>query len=145
MAIERRHYIRYPVEQPARLRPHERFVVQVDVVDFSPQGFRARCDAVLLVGSLVSLDVPGVGSVDARIVWRDNGEIGAKFVQPIGLEHCAWTNPAVAEGLVAEAEAAAELARRLAERVNRSIPQADPAQDRDCKPSESAKGLAIET
>lgn len=130
---ERRHHQRVAVSKPARLRPFERFVMQVDVVDFSSHGFRAHCNAALLVGSWVSLDVPGTGVVEAKVIWRKEGEIGARFVRPINLDHCAWTNPAVAEGMVAQADSdsAAQLARQLAERATRSLPAGEAVEPLD--------------
>jgi hypothetical protein len=131
---ERRHHPRVAVGKPARLRPHERFVMQVDVVDCSPQGFRAYCEAAVRIGNWVSLDVPGLGVVEAKVIWRKDGQIGAQFVRPIDLEHCAWTNPAVAKGLVAEAdgsEPATLLARQLAERAARSMPAGETVEPLD--------------
>ncbi len=72
------------------MRPNGWSSLEVRILDFSETGFRAECDAVVKAGSYISLDVPGVGSVDAQVSWRRHGQIGARFVQPIELERCGW-------------------------------------------------------
>jgi hypothetical protein len=90
-AEERRTVSRAEVNEPARLRPNDWSVLTVHIVDFSPQGFRASCDATLKPHSYVSLEIGGIGSVPARVVWSDQGQFGAKFIHPINPAHCAWT------------------------------------------------------
>jgi hypothetical protein len=87
---DRRKHQRHRLEAQTRLRPNEWSTIQVGVVDISSHGFRARCDANLKIGGYVTLEVHGVGLVDARIVWRSRDQFGAQFAQPIDLEHCAW-------------------------------------------------------
>lgn len=61
------------------------------MVDVSEHGFRARCEARVSPGSGVTLEIPGIGPVDAQVEWQRGGELGARFVTPIGLDRCAWT------------------------------------------------------
>ena len=74
----------------ARLRPNEWSSIEVELMDFSKLGFRIATAALLSVGSFVSLEVPGIGHVKAKVIWRGDGECGAKFIQPIDLRHCEW-------------------------------------------------------
>jgi hypothetical protein len=74
----------------ARLRPNEWSSIEVELRDFSKLGFRVATAALLPVGSFVSLEVPGIGHVRAKVVWRGDGECGAKFIQAIDLRHCEW-------------------------------------------------------
>ncbi len=79
---------RINVDETARLRPNSWSSLEVRVVDLSEAGFRAECEATILCGSAVWVDLPGLGEVEAQVTWRRNGEIGAKFVVPIDLERC---------------------------------------------------------
>lgn len=61
------------------------------MLDLSRFGFRAHCEARLRPGGGVSLDVPGIGEVDAQVEWQRGDEFGARFVEPISLHRCDWT------------------------------------------------------
>lgn len=82
---------RIAVDEAARLHPNEWCSLEVQVIDISEFGFRARCEAMILVGSGVTLEVPGVGPVEAQVSWRREGEIGAKFIDPVKLQGTGWT------------------------------------------------------
>lgn len=77
-----------PVDEAARLRPNDWSSLEVRLVDLSEHGFRARCDAHLLCGSVVRIDLPGIGETEAQVSWRRGGEIGARFIEPIELGRC---------------------------------------------------------
>ena len=114
---ERRRYPRLALGKATKLRPNEWSIIEVEVVDFSPHGFRTKCDAILRVGHYVSLDVPGTGIVNARVAWCRNGELGATFVNPIDEAHCGWFKEATAaasDAESAEVVTVAQLAERLA-------------------------------
>ncbi len=81
---------RIQVDESTRMRPNCWSSLEVQILDFSETGFRARCDAVVPAGSYISLDVPGVGSVDAQVSWRKASELGARFLNAIELDRCAW-------------------------------------------------------
>jgi len=49
------------------------------VVNLSPGGLMARCDAVLAPGDVVRLDLPIVGSVAMRVRWALAGRVGCQF------------------------------------------------------------------
>lgn len=88
--FDRREGQRRVAEGSAELSPHELAGEKVRVLDLSPSGIRARCQIVLSVGKVVSLAIPGVGMVPARVMWAAEGEFGARFLRPIDLDGCAW-------------------------------------------------------
>lgn len=81
---------RTPVDQAARLHPNNWSSIEVRVMDISANGFRAECDARILVGTAVTLEVEGVGPLRARITWRRGARFGARFELPADLAGCAW-------------------------------------------------------
>lgn len=60
------------------------------VRNLSATGFRADCEARLPVGSCVAIDLPGLGALAAQIEWQRGDSLGAKFLEPIETERCAW-------------------------------------------------------
>jgi hypothetical protein len=93
--VERRKVERISIEKPARLRPNDWSRVSVNVIDVSTEGFRAAGDIQLRPGGYLSIEVPGVGKCDAKVVWQQSREFGAQFLRPLPLDHCAWLNPPV--------------------------------------------------
>ena len=87
---DRRQFPRYRLDHNTRLRPNDWSTVQVGMVDISTHGFRFECDANLRIGGYVTLELHGIGLVEARIVWRRGEQLGAQFARPIPLDHCAW-------------------------------------------------------
>ncbi len=81
---------RIAVDEATRMRPNGWSSLEVRILDISENGFRAQCEAVVKAGSCISLDVPGVGPVDAQVSWRRDGQLGASFLQPIEIERCTW-------------------------------------------------------
>jgi hypothetical protein len=79
------------------------------MLDLSELGFRAHCEATLRIGSTVSLEVPGIGTVEAQVEWQRGDEFGARFYTPIDLDACRWSleerHHALAHLLVARAAA----------------------------------------
>jgi hypothetical protein len=90
--LERRRVGRRPLQARARIRPNDWSSLEIDLVDFTEEGFRAACEANLKIGTFISVEVPGNGVVSAKIIWRSGEALGAKFVQPIDLRHCEWTS-----------------------------------------------------
>ena len=56
---------------------------RIRVCDLSEAGFMAEHDGYVPIGSTVSLDLPGVGLVHARIRWSLAGRIGGRFMKPV--------------------------------------------------------------
>lgn len=109
---------RLPLDAEARLRPNSWSSLQIRMLDLSSTGFRAECEARVRPGGSVSLDVPGIGSVEAQVEWYRGDQFGARFFAPIELKHCQWTfqerHHALARLLV-ERAAAKRAGRRGAE------------------------------
>jgi hypothetical protein len=82
---------RTQVDEPARLHPNGWSSLEVRVLDISPSGFRAECEARVLNHSPVMLEVPGMGPVPAHVAWRRGSRFGAKFDTPIDVARCSWT------------------------------------------------------
>jgi hypothetical protein len=74
---------RIEVDAKTRLRPNDWSSLEVRIIDLSPDGFRAECEATVLRHSLVRIDLPGLGEVEAQVSWRRRGEFGARFLAPI--------------------------------------------------------------
>jgi hypothetical protein len=81
---------RRSLDEAARLRPNSWSSVEIRMADISECGFRAVCEARLPVGGLVTLDVPGLGPVDAQVEWQRGDEFGARFLAVVPLDRCAW-------------------------------------------------------
>jgi hypothetical protein len=81
---------RRAVDEAARLRPNSWSAIEVHMMDVSELGFRASCEARLQVGGCVSLDVAGVGPVEAQVEWQRDDEFGARFLAPLALDRCDW-------------------------------------------------------
>lgn len=100
---------RLPLDAEARLRPNSWSSLQVKMLDLSASGFRAECEARVRPGGSVSLDVPGIGAVDAQVEWQRGDQFGARFFAPIEIESCQWTfreqRPTLARLLVERAGA----------------------------------------
>ncbi|HEX8654373.1 MAG TPA: PilZ domain-containing protein [Allosphingosinicella sp.] len=79
---------RMPVDETTRLRPNAWSSLEVKLVDLSDTGFRAECEATILCGSAIRIELPGLGEIEAQVTWRRRGEIGAKFIVPINLARC---------------------------------------------------------
>ena len=84
---------RLPLDAETRLRPNSWSSLQVKMLDLSASGFRAECEAKVKPGGSVSLDVPGIGAVDAQVEWQRDGQFGARFFAPIELKSCQWSFP----------------------------------------------------
>ena len=65
--------------------------LEIVLCDLSTSGFLAECLRPVLIGSYVSLDLPGVGPVHAQVRWQVGNRLGAKFLDPISLHRCDWT------------------------------------------------------
>ena len=121
---------RKAVDEPARLHPNAWSSLEVRLIDFSETGFRAECEARVKKFDEVTLEVPGIGSVQAYVAWTRGQEFGAKFVQPIALDR-AELAPAGEQQMLARLlvqRAAAQRSRlweheeRLRKEIARTLP-----------------------
>ena len=53
------------------------------LLDLSETGLRLQCHAPPEVGEAITVDLPMVGQVEARVAWQSNGQCGAEFAQPV--------------------------------------------------------------
>jgi hypothetical protein len=81
---------RLALDESARLRPNSWSSLEIRMLDLSSLGFRADCEARLQRGSAVSLEIPGLGAVEAQVEWQRGNQFGAHFFAPIDLERCEW-------------------------------------------------------
>jgi hypothetical protein len=121
---------RLPLDAETRLRPNGWSSLAVQMVDLSESGFRARCEARLMPGSGVSLDVPGIGAVEAQVEWQRGGDFGARFFTSLALDRCEWSladrHQALARLLVQRAAAKragrSSAERRIRETIRTTLP-----------------------
>jgi len=82
---------RVAVDGTASLTPDNRYNVEVKVQNVSTAGFMAECAEPVRIGSYVSLDIPGIGPVEAQVRWQVGLKMGGMFLDPISLNRCEWT------------------------------------------------------
>ena len=78
-------------EGAASLNPDNLYTVEIKVRDLSSAGFMAECAEPVRIGSYVSLDIPGIGPVQAQVRWQIGVRMGGMFLDPISLAQCEWT------------------------------------------------------
>jgi hypothetical protein len=81
---------RLALDESTRLKPNSWSSVEIRMLDLSPLGFRASCEARLVPGSGVTLDIPGLGVIEAQVEWQRGNQFGARFFAEIDLERCSW-------------------------------------------------------
>ena len=75
----------------ASLNPDHLYAVEIKVRNLSTAGFMAECAEPVRIGSNVSLDIPGIGAVEAQVRWQIGTTMGGMFLDPISLAQCEWT------------------------------------------------------
>jgi len=65
--------------------------IAVTVHNMSSAGFMAECAEPVRIGAYVSLDIPGIGTVEAQVRWQIGRRMGGMFLDPITLARCEWT------------------------------------------------------
>jgi hypothetical protein len=81
---------RLAVDANARMKPNDWSSLEIRILDVSALGFRAQCEARLQPGGSVTVEVGGIGSVEAQVEWQRGQQFGARFFQPIDVERCEW-------------------------------------------------------
>ncbi len=61
--------------------------LQLLVVNLSPHGFMARCEASIADADMLRVTLPGVGQIGAHVRWALGGRIGCQFDRPMALAH----------------------------------------------------------
>ena len=77
--------------EAANLSRDQIYAVKIKVENLSSAGFMAECPTLVMIGSYVSLDVPGIGPVQAQVRWQIGSKMGGMFLDPISLAQCEWT------------------------------------------------------
>jgi hypothetical protein len=83
---------RLALDEPARLAPNHWSNVEVRMLECTEARFRAAGDITVRVGSMVTLDVPGLGPVEAYVTWQRSGQFAATFAEPIDLARARFTS-----------------------------------------------------
>lgn len=90
--FQARRSARTPVRADAvSLTPDNLYSVEIKVRNVSSAGFMAECAEPVMIGSYVSLDLPGIGPVQAQVRWQIGARMGGMFLDPISLARCEWT------------------------------------------------------
>ena len=76
--------------EAVNLNPRD-YAVEIKVRNVSSSGFMADCAEPVMIGSYVSLEVPGIGPVQAQVRWQIGTKMGGMFLDPISLARCEWT------------------------------------------------------
>lgn len=119
MAFAARYQLALPADDERR---EARRQVRLDagallIHDLSAGGFLAAIDGAPPEDDRISVDLPSLGSVPARIVWRGERCFGGEFVSPLGHAELAavmgqakvvWADFAESKGKVAHLTARAE-------------------------------------
>ncbi len=90
------HYIkrsarRVDVESHSRLRHGNFRLSEVQLTNLSFGGFCATCEVELEPGDYVSIDLPDIGLVRAKVVWCHGGRLGGTFSAPVDIRRCSAT------------------------------------------------------
>jgi hypothetical protein len=72
------------------LRAGDFYMVDAEIRDISTLGLKGACPKTLSIGSVITVEIPGIGAVDAEVKWQISGRFGAMFLEPIDLADCEW-------------------------------------------------------
>ncbi|HEY9553610.1 PilZ domain-containing protein [Allosphingosinicella sp.] len=87
-SAEKRSGKRLDVSIPSRLRHGGFDQADVRICNLSFRGFRAECEKPLTRGDFVSIDLPQIGLVRARIAWCQSGYVGGMFLKATDIRRC---------------------------------------------------------
>lgn len=86
--VEKRTGKRLDVSIASRLRHGGFDQADVTISNLSFRGFRAECAQPLTPGDFVSIDLPQIGLVRARIAWCHSGRVGGMFLKATDVRRC---------------------------------------------------------
>jgi hypothetical protein len=84
--VEKRRAARDAVSIRAALHEPGEESHEILVGNLSPFGFMAITPQAYREGTLVRLDLPLIGEVNAKVVWSLSDRIGAEFVRPFNVK-----------------------------------------------------------
>ena len=73
---------------PTRIRHGDFKAAPVVIRDLSFWGFQADAELSLNLGDFVSVDLPNLGLVRARVAWAGPGKFAASFLKPVDVRKC---------------------------------------------------------
>ena len=77
---DNRYATRRGVAMTAQVRQHgSSHKFNVDIIDLSMTGFRCRTVFRLTIGQTLSLIMPGLAAIEARVMWADRDFYGCAF------------------------------------------------------------------
>jgi hypothetical protein len=79
---------RVPVSVEARLRHGPDQFVDIEIKDLSFYGFSAEAEVPVKPGAYVSVDLPVIGPVRARVAWIRGATFGAVFPTAVDVRKC---------------------------------------------------------
>ena len=79
----RRREPRLGITAEISLRQLGNTAVEATLVNISSHGFMVESKAMITAGSRVWLTLPGVGRVNALVIWARNGRLGGEFAEPV--------------------------------------------------------------
>ena len=85
---EQRKARRVEVSIPSRIRHSSFEAAAVEIRNLSFYGFRADGSPAVKHGDFVSIDLPRIGLVRARIAWAKEGRFGGIFSKAIDVRKC---------------------------------------------------------
>ena len=85
---EQRKARRVEVSIPSRIRHSSFEAAAVEIRNLSFYGFRADGSPQVKHGDFVSIDLPKIGLVRARIAWAKEGQFGGIFSKAIDVRKC---------------------------------------------------------
>ena len=79
----RRREPRLGITAEISLRQLGHTAVEARLVNISSRGFMVESEAMITAGARVWLTLPGVGRVNALVIWARNGRMGGEFAEPL--------------------------------------------------------------
>jgi hypothetical protein len=79
---------RVPVSLPSRIRYNGDQLAEIEINDLSFYGFSATGLLSVAAGSYVSVDLPAIGLVRARIAWVRGDLFGGVFPTAVDVRKC---------------------------------------------------------
>lgn len=74
---------RKPVQGTAALRRSGHNKVPVTLLDLSTHGFRIETFGGIIIGTPVWITLPGLASIEAKVVWARGDQAGCEFFRPL--------------------------------------------------------------
>jgi len=76
----------FSLRTSVRHGPFERAAITLEDLSFT--GFAGTCAVPIRIGRFVSIALPPIGLVRAKIVWVSEDRIGGEFLRPVDVRRC---------------------------------------------------------